>query len=402
MRTLNFYIIKQIIVGLLVVTSTMLAIVWLTQSLRFLDMIITKGVSIGLFIKLTILLLPSFLVILMPIALFAVALFVYNRMSLDRELVIAHSTGLHPAKIAQPALLVGVAAMILAAVMTFKFVPESYVDFKELQWKIRNDISHMILQEGEFNTISKGLTVYVRKKDTTGMMYGLLIHDERDENKVTIIAENGALIEKDGMAKVIIGHGSRQEVNQKTGRFSVLYFDSYTMDFGDLSEKEGMRSRDVRELPLSELRKIADENNKANLALHKRFALPLYNITFVLLAVTFLIRGGFNRKGQTEKVLFSALLMLLIESAELGIENISLKKPYLVYLLYVNAVVPALLCLYILYAREPFKRCNDWFLRFKQRVKEWRVGKVLVSISAGRIARAKIKKIKSKQKGKSK
>lgn len=352
---------KQIFIGLLVVTTTMLAIVWLTQSLRFLDMIITKGVSVGLFIKLTFLLLPSFLTVLMPISLFAVALFVYNRMSLDKELIIAHSTGLHPFNIALPAVIMGMVLLALSAVMTFKFVPESYVDFKELQWKIRNDVSHMILQEGEFNSIGKNITVYVRKRDASGVMYGLLIHDERENNKITIIAENGTLVEENGNAKVVIGKGSRQEVDQKTGRFSVLYFDSYTMDFGDLATKKGVRAKDVRELGLTELTEIMNDNPKAMLELHKRFALPLYNITFVLLAVTFLIRGRFNRRGQVAKVILSATLMLLVESAELGIENMTIKRPYLVYLLYVNAILPTLLCFYILFAKEPFARCIDLY-----------------------------------------
>ena len=354
MRTLNFYIMKQIIAGLIIITLAMLAIVWLTQSLRFLDMIITKGISAGIFIKLTILMLPNFLIILLPISLFAVTLFVYNRLSADKELIVMRSTGLHPVRLAAPALFIGAVAMAFSYLMSLKLVPESFQNFKELQWTIRNDVSHLILQEGQFNDIAKGLTVYVRKKDKDGVMYGLLIHDERKPNKVTIVAENGMMVDKKGAARVIIGKGSRQEVNKETGRFSVLSFDSYTMDFNDKEGEEHDRNKDLREMSLSGLKQVMDEKPKALVEINRRFVLPIYNLTFAFLAVAFLIRGNFNRRGQLPKVIASAFIMLLVESAELALENTSVKHHWLIPLMYVNALLPITLCMYILFAKQPF------------------------------------------------
>ena len=283
MRTLNFYILRQVIAGLFVVTMAMLAIVWLTQSLRLIDMIMTKGLSVWLFLKLTFLLLPSFLVILMPIALFAICLFVYNRMTIDKELVIAKGAGLNPLQLACPVIMVGLFLTLLAYFMTFFWVPKSVVDFKELQWSIRNDFSHIILQEGEFNEIGKGLTVYVRDRDNKNSMYGILIHDERGQMKATVIAEQGAMVQTANGARAVIENGSRQELDKKTGRFSVLYFDRYIMDFGTIGGEVGGRAKDIRELSMAEL--MADLDNPRYLVeLNKRLSLPLYNICFVLLA----------------------------------------------------------------------------------------------------------------------
>lgn len=362
MRTLNFYIMKQITAGLIIITLAMLAIVWLTQSLRFLDMIITKGISAGLFIKLTVLMLPNFLIILLPISLFAVSLFVYNRLSADKELIVMRVTGLHPMRLAFPSIFIGLLLTAFSYVMSLKLVPESFQSFKELQWTIRNDVSHLILQEGQFNDIAKGLTVYVRKRDKDGIMYGLLIHDERKPNKVTIVAENGMMVDnKHGSARVVIGKGSRQEVNKETGRFSVLYFDSYTMDFNDDEKNELGRNKDLREMSLSGLKQVSNEKPKALVEINRRFVLPLYNLTFAFLAVTFLIKGNFNRKGQLPKVAMSAFIMLLVESAELALENASVKQHWLIPLMYVNALLPVLLCLYILFAKQPFIRTRLLF-----------------------------------------
>lgn len=373
MRTLNIYIIKQIFAGLILVSAALLTIVWLTQSLRLIDMIVTKGLSGFLFIKLTLLLLPSFLVILMPIALFAVTLFVYNRMSLDRELIVMHACGLRPLQIATPALLVGLFLTFFAYFMTFQWVPQSVVDFKELQWTIRHDVSHIILQEGEFNEIGKGFTVYVRKRDSSGNMYGLLINDQRDGSKVTIIAERGRMIQDLNSAKAIIENGSRQEIDKKTGRFSVLYFDRYTMDFGEIGDDQsGSRIKDPRELTFSELlsaqrgENIETKNhNKLLIELNKRFILPLYNLCFALIAVTFLIRGNFSRRGQSERVFIAVLCMLLVQSASLGIENAATRNPYLIIFMYANVILPSLICFYILSASHPFSR----LIKYSERIK---------------------------------
>lgn len=355
MRTLNFYILRQVIAGLFVVTVAMLAIVWLTQSLRLIDMIMTKGLSVWLFLKLTFLLMPSFLVILMPIAVFAICLFVYNRMTIDKELVIANGAGLSPIQFAYPVIALGLVLTFLAYFMTFFWVPKSVVDFKELQWSIRNDFSHIILQEGEFNEIGPALTVYVRERDDKNAMYGLLIHDERGQTKTTVIAERGAMVQTKNGARAVIENGSRQEMDKKTGRFSVLYFDRYVMDFGLVGEVARGRAKDIRELSMSEL--LADRDNPRYLVeLNKRISLPLYNICFVLLAVSFLVRGMHRRKGQTEKVVFSSVLMLLVQSASLGIENIAVKNTYLIPLMYLNVFVPIAFCFYVLLAKNPLER----------------------------------------------
>lgn len=109
MKKLNVYIAKQIFVGFLLVTFSLLSILWLTQSLRFVELITNKGLPLSLFIEMTSLLMPRLYIILSPIALFVAVLFVYNRMLSDRELVVMKSAGISPWQNAKPALFMGIA-----------------------------------------------------------------------------------------------------------------------------------------------------------------------------------------------------------------------------------------------------------------------------------------------------
>ena len=61
MRRFSTYIASHLFGPLLVVAFSFTGVVWLTQSLRFIDLIINKGLSFGLFLYMTVLLLPSLL-----------------------------------------------------------------------------------------------------------------------------------------------------------------------------------------------------------------------------------------------------------------------------------------------------------------------------------------------------
>ncbi|HJO73075.1 MAG TPA: LptF/LptG family permease, partial [Rhodospirillales bacterium] len=88
------YVLWQLLVGMILVTAGLTCVIWLSQSLRFVEMIINRGLPVGTFTYLTMLLLPNFLSIIMPFALFTVVVFTYNKLITDRELVIMRSAGL--------------------------------------------------------------------------------------------------------------------------------------------------------------------------------------------------------------------------------------------------------------------------------------------------------------------
>ena len=63
------YILRQLFEATVFITIVLACTIWLTQSLRFVELIINRGLSLGAFLYLTSLLLPSFLVIILPVAL---------------------------------------------------------------------------------------------------------------------------------------------------------------------------------------------------------------------------------------------------------------------------------------------------------------------------------------------
>ena len=98
--------------GLVVLTG----VVWVTQALRQIDLITSKGQTILIFLMMTGLALPSLVAIIAPVALFAGILYTLNKLNGDSELVVMAASGVSPLRLLRPmALLSGLVFAVVAA-----------------------------------------------------------------------------------------------------------------------------------------------------------------------------------------------------------------------------------------------------------------------------------------------
>lgn len=347
MTGITRYILRQLTVGMIFVSIALACVLWLTQSLRFVEMIVSKGISISTFLLLTMLLMPTFLVVIIPISLFAVVLFTYNKLNADRELVVLRAAGLSHWALAQPALILGSAATVLGLLLTLWVIPSGVQGFRELQWGIRNDLTSVLLQEGTFNKFGDGLTIYVRSRNPEGELLGILVHDKRNPDKpVTLMAERGALVFTEKGPRVLMLNGNRQQLPRGTGQLSLLYFDSYTVDLASATGQNQSRFRDARERNVTELLSAREQElgttdyRRAKVELHQRLTAPLYNLGFATVALAILLSAGFDRRGQTATILRAVAAMVALQAAALGSANLATSSLSFVPLMYLSALLP--------------------------------------------------------------
>ena len=165
MQILNRYIFKQLFIGFLLIALGLTALIWLSQSLRMIDWIVNKGVAIGLFVQLTLLALPNFVAIITPIAFFVTLMFVYHRLMADKELVVMKACGMNLWQLIRPAFYLATLLVVLGYILTLWLIPSSVAQFKNLQFKIRNGLVHVSIQEGVFNVLPNNIVVYTRVWD---------------------------------------------------------------------------------------------------------------------------------------------------------------------------------------------------------------------------------------------
>lgn len=349
-KTAFLYVFRQLAWATALVCAGLTCVIWLTQSLGFVDLIVNRGLELTAFVSLTLHLLPTYLVIVIPIAFFAASLFIYNKLTMDSELIVLRAAGFSPRNLMAPAFLLAAILTLVCYSITIYFLPTSFRTFKDLQFLFRHNYSSILLKEGVFNTLGDGLTVYVRERSGNGELYGILMHDSRNPvQTITILAEHGKFVRTDTGPKLILVNGNRQEIDKKTSRLQLLYFDRYTADLGTLGEAPGYRWREPRERYLHELffpsDSADDQNNWGKLVAegHQRLVSPLYNFVFLYLALAVLLSGDFNRRGQSVRILAAIGLAVMVEFFSIGLNNLAAKIPTTIPLMYLNVLLPTII-----------------------------------------------------------
>lgn len=347
------YIVGRILGPLLLIAISLTALVWLAQSLRFLDFIVNRGLDTAMFLYLSSLLIPSLLVIVLPIALFISVTIAYNKLVTESELVVMISSGISKLKLIFPAVFMSLWVCALGYAITMYILPSSYREFKDLQAFIRDNYVSVLLQEGVFNSPTKNLTVYIREINEDGKLYGMLMHDRRTPEKpVTMMAESGKLTKTELGPRFILENGNRQEIDRSGSQISLLYFDRYALDLSAFTSKGNQRWREPEERFLDELFNPQDETpprlyDKLRAEAHNRIVWPLYSFLLALIAMTPFITGEFNRRGQWQKILYSSIISLVYIGIAIALKNSVAKTPQIIPLLYVVPIASIFGCFYI-------------------------------------------------------
>ncbi len=192
------------ITGLVVLT----AVIWITQALRQIDLLTSKGQTILIFLLMTGLALPSLIAVIAPVALFAGVLYTLNKLNGDSELVVMAAAGVSPARLLRPTVALSVAVFAIVAAIYVQVLPWSFGAIENLTTFIRADFISNFARPGAFNDLTIGFVFHYRERTPDGALRGVFMQDRRDPAHVsTYIAEAGKTVEKDGSSYLQLNKG---------------------------------------------------------------------------------------------------------------------------------------------------------------------------------------------------
>lgn len=314
------YIFKNLVHATLMVTFGLTGIVWLMQALKLVDFIVNQGIPMGMFLKLSLLLMPSLMMMVLPVALAVACIFWYHRLKTESELVILQSAGLSKLQLAIPALMVAFCATVIGYIISLTILPISSKEFREMQFYLRNNYVSVLLQEGVFSSPVNGLTVYVRERDNDQMFKGILVHDGRDRNApITMMAEKAKLEQTPQGPRFYLTNGNRQEL--RNNKISFLEFDSYTLDMAVYTDDNKDRKIDTDELSLIELFSKTRGDSESERAFlkdraeaHQRVLWPLMSLSLCAIVLALSLSGEFNRRQRWQRnaVISSCCITLIL------------------------------------------------------------------------------------------
>ncbi|MDX1975261.1 MAG: LPS export ABC transporter permease LptF [Rickettsiales bacterium] len=340
----NSYIARHLVHSTLLITFSLTSIIWLTQALRFIDFIVNQGVSVAIFLKLTALLVPSLLFMILPPAFFCSVLFVYHKLKGDSELVVLQGAGLSNWRLARPAIQVAMMVTILAYLIAIYLLPASYRQFKEMQYFLRNNYASIFLEEGVFSNPVDGLTVFIRERDSDNILHGILVHDSRQANaSVTMMAEEGKLVETPKGPRFLLKNGNRQEMSK--GKLSLLNFEHYALDISLYTKSMRERIPDPQELYIDQLftndPNLTESENKKRVAEgHQRLLWPAYVFCLGLIALAVVLSGQFSRRGQWQRIAFAVVCATVLLFSSVGLRGFVAIYDHAVVVAYLNLLLP--------------------------------------------------------------
>lgn len=310
MTSLDRYIFRQCLTPFMIAIAVVTLIVWMTQSLQRADVIVEYSQGLEVFARLSFLLVPSLLTVIIPFSLFAAAIYAMQRMHSDSEIAVMFAAGVSRLRIAAPFLAIAAASAAVNLWVNLDLMPASYRTLKREIADIRADLASSVLKSGEFVTLADGFTIYVEEARPGGQLVGLLINDYRNGRyPETYMAQRGLIRETEAGPVLQLVKGNVQRVARYTGKVDIIRFEETAINIGDFASRSGELQLELTERYLSELfnpdmRRAWDRDHARDLIAegHNRLASPLYVFALVLIALHALIGGAYNRRGYAARI----------------------------------------------------------------------------------------------------
>lgn len=300
-------------------------IYWINRAVVLFDQLIADGQSAGVFLEFTALSLPSVIRIALPLAAFAAAVYVTNRMSTEAELTVMKATGFSPFRLARPVLYFGLIVAAMMSILMHLLVPLSSAQLDAREDDIAQNITTRLLTEGQFIEPADGVTVYIRAITPEGELQDVFLSDVRDpENQITYTAARAFLVRENAITQLVMIDGMVQSLRGTDQRLFTTRFDDFAYNISALIGERGTRGRRDSHLSTWELLNptpALEAETGASAArmltrAHDRFSQSLLGTVAALLGFSALIVGGYSRFGVWRQIVFAIFLIIVIKAVE--------------------------------------------------------------------------------------
>lgn len=369
------YIFKRLCASIGILASILVILLWLTQSLRFIEVIVHHNVSLKSYLSLIVYLLPDMFVKVVPMCILIGSLIAFGKMTLDNELQVMQTLGKSPWQILYPGLLLSCFLTLFLLFLNIFTIPGAYKAFRTQEFQLRNQFSSSIVREGSFNVI-KSLTIFVDKRLSSREFRGIFIYDtgersgdKRQKKPYTIFAKDGILKKINNTYLLILHNGIRQEKDNKN-IIQSFEFDELIYNLDEFTTIVNSRSLKPYEKDLRELFQIHDHENvrlKNRMAAeaHQRILLPFLCIINMLMVALVMIVNRPSRRLRRKRMIILILTGILFQWLILNLLQLQTRFHFssvLAYLLVISCLASFTIALRLgkfhYHLQKLFERCG--------------------------------------------
>ena len=304
----------------------LLFIYWINKAIALFDNLISDGQTFLVFLEFSILTIPPIIPIVAPLAAFAAAIFVTNRLKNDSELTIMQATGFSPLRLSRSIFLFGLVVTIILLIISHYLIPKSNNILLKRQNEVASSLNAKLLKVGSFIHPQNGVTFYIGGISTSGIIEDVFVLDERNKDREIIItSKSGYLITNNNNPILVLKNGIVQNYDLKSKNLSTIHFHDLSYDLTSWSVKERMSkakllltysSFDLFKDP--ELISILSESSPISVLeeLHSRILTPLLALIAALIGFSALMIGDYSRFGASKQISVGIVILILIKLSE--------------------------------------------------------------------------------------
>ncbi len=342
------YMLSQLMVLFGFFSLVLVSIYWINRAVKLFDVLIGDGQTAWVFAEFTALLLPNVIRLVLPVAGFAAAVYVTNRLSSESELTVMQATGFSPWRLARPVFVFGLIVAAMMAALMHVLVPASLAQLQEREIEISRNVTAKLLSEGTFLHPSAGVTFYIREITAEGALEDVFLSDRRRPGESVTYTADTAFIVRDGdSSKLVMLDGLSQRLDRKTKRLFTTHFSDFSYDISALIGSEEINTFSETHAFTPEI--IADPEAVAARSgsklgvvieeLHGRFNQPLLCLAAALIGFAALLVGGFSRFGVWRQIVGAIVVLVLLKLIEGVVAEPVRVNPALWPLIYVPSLV---------------------------------------------------------------
>lgn len=252
MKILRKYITRELVTPILLALAVFTFILFTARFLKMADMVLNRGVSFGLILKLFIFMVVYIFKYTIPMALLSGSLLVFGRMSADNEICAMRASGISLLKIMRPALLLGVVVCGFCFFLHHYAIPFSRYHTRKTVTEITTQKPLAALEPGTFIETFSGCFLFFRTMEGN-RIDDVIIYEPLPDKKITrvIMARYGEFLteEDSGGVTLKLHQGSIDEPDPKSKGNSFRFdFEDYTTKLKMAEASSDLSNRKISEM----------------------------------------------------------------------------------------------------------------------------------------------------------
>jgi lipopolysaccharide export system permease protein len=331
-RTLDRYILREMIPPFFMTTVVLLLVLFLEKLFRLADLV-SRGAGLLATIKVLLYVVPSFMVITLPMSLLVGSLTAFTTMSADSEVTAMKASRISLYAMIRPVFFLAILTFGVTAATSLILVPSANTSLKIHLFNMVKSSAIVGIEPGVFSDTFDGMVIYVDKMDSLNNMRGVFISDERSvKEPYTILAKQGKLIADPQTLIVTLAlqDGTIHMAPRDEKTYSLMGFTAgkLFLDIKSSLSGKGAPSKGFADMSSTELLqniKISRGEGKPTYQqeteLHKRLSIPFACLIFGLIGAPLGIRR--SRSGKSAGIAIAFMVFLVYYILLAGATNLA-------------------------------------------------------------------------------